>query len=224
MAFPADSSGNLGVGIAGPKTKMQLNGGILRNRDKNIAHANGTYIVWSTVRDNIGETEFINYKGTGTGGFRFYNVSPQGSTGTASFPDNDIAFINTDGTYNNVSDKRVKTNVNIIENGLAKVMAMRPVSYDFHLGRTLRNGVVKFTENDKTVNRIGFLAQELEKVGPEAVLVPKDPANELYNVAYSTLIPVLTKAIQEQPAEIEKLKAQLVAYEHGYLSFQNNGY
>jgi len=68
---------------------------------------------------------------------------------------------------------------------------------------------VKFTENDRVVKTIGFLAQELAKVVPEAVIIPKDPANELYNVSYATVVPVLTKAIQEQQAEIEQLKAAL---------------
>jgi division protein CdvB (Snf7/Vps24/ESCRT-III family) len=104
---------------------------------------------------------------------------------------------------------RVKTNVNIINDGLQKVMAMRPVSYDFHSGRTIKDGVVKFTENDQVVKTIGFLAQELAKVVPEAVIIPKDPSNELYNVSYATVVPVLTKAIQEQQAEIEQLKAAL---------------
>ena len=209
LAMMLDSSGNVGVGV-GPKTKLHVDGGILFGRDINPAHGNGTYLVWSTVRSGVGEAEFINYRGTGSGGFRFYDVDPGPSTGTAAFNTNNIAFIApVTGAYTNVSDMRVKTNVNVINDGLQKVMAMRPVSYDFHSGRTIKNGVVRFTENDRVVKTIGFLAQELAKVVPEAVIIPKDPANELYNVSYATVVPVLTKAIQEQQAEIEDLKAAL---------------
>lgn len=201
-----DSSANVGIGNSSPKTKLQVEGPILLRNGPNIDHGNGAMISWSTVRAATGEAEFVNYHGTGTGGFRFYDLSP----GTAAFNTNNIAFIAPiTGAYTNVSDMRVKTNVNIINDGLQKVMAMRPVSYDFHSGRTIKNGVVKFTENDKVVKTIGFLAQELAKVVPEAVVIPKDPANELYNVSYATVVPVLTKAIQEQQAEIEQLKAAL---------------
>lgn len=210
VAMTIDSSGNVGIGNSTPKVKLQVDGGILLRRDVNIAHGNGAYLTWSTVRSGVGETEFINYRGTGTGGFRFYDVNPGGSVDTAVFNTNNIAFIAAGtGVYSNVSDMRVKTNVKIINDGLEKVMAMRPVSYDFHTSRTLRDGVVTFNKNDKAIKTIGFLAQELAKVVPEAVIVPKDPANELYNVSYATVVPVLTKAIQEQQAEIKALKAEL---------------
>lgn len=210
LSMMIDSSHNVGLGRPSPRTKLDVAGGILLARDVNPTIGNGSFFVWSTVRSGIGETEFINYHGTGTGGFRFYDVAPDPIAGTAQFNTNNIAFIApVTGAYTNVSDMRVKTNVNIINDGLQKVMAMRPVSYDFHSGRTIKNGVVKFTENDQVVKTIGFLAQELAKVVPEAVVIPKDPANELYNVSYATVVPVLTKAIQEQQAEIEQLKAAL---------------
>lgn len=206
LAMTIDSSTNVGIGSNSPRAKLQVEGGVLVRRENNISHANGTLLTWSRVRSGDGEAEFINYKGLGTGGFRFYDLSP----GTAEFNTNNIAFIAPGtGAYSNVSDMRVKTNVNIINDGLEKVMAMRPVSYDFHTSRTLKDGVVTFNKNDKTVKTIGFLAQELAKVVPEAVITPKDPANELYNVSYATVVPVLTKAIQEQQAEIEQLKAAL---------------
>jgi hypothetical protein len=215
-AMVIDSNGNVGVGITAPKVKLQVNGGILLRRDVNIAHGNGSYITWSTVRSGVGETEFINYRGTGSGGFRFYDVNPGGSVDTANYvpgggaSNNYIAFIAPGtGAYSSISDMRVKTNVNIIDGALEKVMAMRPVSYDFHTNRRLKDGVITFAKDDKPMKTIGFLAQELAKIVPEAVVIPKDPANELYTVSYTTVIPVLTKAIQEQQAEIENLKAAL---------------
>lgn len=209
LAMSIDSNQNVGIGTASPKVKLHLGGGLLLARDTNPAHANGSFFVWSTVRSNIGETEFINYHGTGSGGFRFYDVDPGTTTGTAAYNTNNIAFIAPGtGAYTNVSDKRVKTNINTINDGLKKVMAMRPVSYDFHTGRKLQDGVVTFTPNDKPIKTIGFVAQELAEIVPEAVIIPKDPANELYTVSYATVVPILTKAIQEQQAEIEALKAR----------------
>ncbi len=200
LAMQIDSNQN--VRIFG---NANLNGGVLVRGDANIAYTNSSLHTWNMVNSGLGETEFINYRGSGGGGFRFFNVT---QTDTASNA-NDIASINQLGVYNQLSDMRLKTNVTAINGGLAKVMALHPVTYDFHAGKTLKNGVVTFTKNDVVVPSIGFLAQELVQVVPEAVEVPKDPASQLYKVSYATMIPVLTKAIQEQQAEIEALKAQL---------------
>lgn len=56
---------------------------------------------------------------------------------------------------------------------------------------------------------IGFLAQELMEVVPEAVSVPENPEEELYGVDYTRLIPILTKAIQERQEQIESLKEEV---------------
>ena len=47
---------------------------------------------------------------------------------------------------------------------------------------------------------IGFIAQDIRKVVPEVVDVPKDPAGML-GIRYTELIPVLAKAIQELKQE-----------------------
>lgn len=181
-----------------------LSGGVLVRVDANMPYSNSSLHTWNMVNSGLGETEFINYRGSGGGGFRFFNVT-QGDTASSA---NDIASINSSGVYTQLSDMRLKTNVQAINDGLEKVMALHPVTYDFHTGKTLKDGVVNFTKNDVLVPSIGFLAQELAKVVPEAVEIPKDPANELYKVSYASIVPVLTKAIQEQQAQIEALKAR----------------
>jgi hypothetical protein len=56
---------------------------------------------------------------------------------------------------------------------------------------------------------IGFSAKELFKVVPEAVYKPADETAETWGVHYHTLIPVLTKAIQEQQKQIMAQQAQV---------------
>ena len=73
-------------------------------------------------------------------------------------------------------------------------MRLRPVSYTW-----------KVHSNDQAL--LGFIAQEVEGIVPEAVVVPKSE-DEYYAMKYEALIPVLTKAIQEQQREIEILRAQ----------------
>jgi hypothetical protein len=90
------------------------------------------------------------------------------------------------------SDSRLKTHIENSAYGLKDVLKMRPVTYNWK-------------SQPNTNHMVGFLAQELEQVVPEAVVAPKG-AGEYYGVKYEELIPVLTKAIQEQQAQIEALK------------------
>ena len=58
---------------------------------------------------------------------------------------------------------------------------------------------------------IGFIAQEILKIFPEVVFT--SPTDGNYGVNYPKLIPVLTKAIQEQQLVIETQAQQLAAFE-----------
>jgi hypothetical protein len=105
---------------------------------------------------------------------------------------------------------RLKSNITDVNNGISKIMAMRPVMYDIHTDRkSLENGRMTFGKDDKMIHSVGFLAQDLAKILPEAVDIPKDESKEIYSVNYGAVVPVLTKAIQEQQAEIEILKAEI---------------
>jgi hypothetical protein len=106
------------------------------------------------------------------------------------------------------SDARLKTNIRDLRYGLAQILQLRPVTYnrrdDRGDGRT----------------KIGVIAQELEKVLPEAVTTKR--ASGLKLVAYDEMIPVAVKAIQEQEstirrqaAIIQQLDARIAALEKG---------
>jgi hypothetical protein len=96
------------------------------------------------------------------------------------------------------SDLRLKSNIVNLSQGLNKIMALRPVNYDkkFDLDSTA------------TVNENGFIAQELQKIMPELVSEGNDK-DKLLSVNYMAIIPVLTKAIQEQQALIEMQQQQI---------------
>jgi len=75
---------------------------------------------------------------------------------------------------------------------------MRPVTFEYVEGYS-----------DDRATQVGFIAQDLQEVlqGKEYLDgIVKDDAEHL-NVAYQSLIPVLTKAIQELTARIEALEA-----------------
>jgi hypothetical protein len=102
------------------------------------------------------------------------------------------------------SDRRIKHDIEDLNYGLEAVMQMQPRRYKFNEG------------GDES---IGFIAQELKEVVPEAVTgeetpyseddTPQERAKKTMGVSKDTLIPVLVKAIQELTAKVASLEAQL---------------
>jgi hypothetical protein len=102
--------------------------------------------------------------------------------------------------YNNLSDARLKQDVQPIGNALAIVEALRGVTYNW-------NQAVDPSLKLDDRNHVGFLAQEVEKVLPQAVSTAND-ARQTKSVAYSEVIPVLNEAIKQQQTQIETLQAE----------------
>lgn len=106
------------------------------------------------------------------------------------------------------SDRRLKKDIQDCSYGLAEVLKMQPRQY-------------KFISSGK--EDVGFIAQELKEVIPEAVSgeevpyteedTPQDKAKKSLGVSKDTLIPVLVKAIQELSAKNDALEARLAAME-----------
>jgi hypothetical protein len=99
----------------------------------------------------------------------------------------------TNGTIQ-TSDARLKENIQPLNYGLQTVAQLRPVSY-------------RWKDNPAGDAHLGFLAQEVQALIPEAV---HDAGNsQPLGMQYSELIPVLVKAIQEQEALMETMKATI---------------
>jgi len=104
------------------------------------------------------------------------------SAGAATFNNDVTAF----------SDKRLKTDIEPIANGLDKVMRMQGVYYK-------RNDI----EDART--QVGVLAQDMETVLPEVVITADDEM-ETKSVDYGKICAVLIESIKELKAEINELK------------------
>jgi hypothetical protein len=91
------------------------------------------------------------------------------------------------------SDLRLKTNIQPLGAAMATINQLQPVSYDkkFDLQSS------QFSKHEW-----GFIAQELQKVLPHAVVEGKDE-DKILSVDYITLIPLLTKALQEQGQQLK---------------------
>ncbi len=145
-------------------------------------------------------------------------VDNQRSLGSSTFRWKDVWAV--DGTIN-TSDARLKKDVQPISYGLDEVMKLRPVSFLWK------------QEGFDRERRLGFIAQELVPVLKEVVRTEElvtDPATgkdiwsptERLGVAYTEIIPVAVKAIQEQQSviaaqqqEIKDLRSQLAEMRTG---------
>ena len=96
------------------------------------------------------------------------------------------------------SDSRIKKNIVNSNYGLATVLKLRPVEYNL-------------TSND--LKQVGFIAQEVQKLVPEVVTGKEGDLSkgEILGITYSNLVPVLTKAIQEQQKQIEDQNSKIAA-------------
>lgn len=103
------------------------------------------------------------------------------------------------GTWSNLSDARSKHDIIPLEKGLDLVKLLKPVQFVYN------------SQSDEKYS-YGFLAQDvkasLNDVGATNSGMVSQMDSELLGMKTDELIAVLVKAVQEQQAEIEKLKAQ----------------
>jgi hypothetical protein len=116
-------------------------------------------------------------------------VNPNGTVGT-------ITLTGTSTAYNTSSDYRLKENVAPMTGALAKVSALKPVTYNW-----------KADGSDGQ----GFIAHELQAVVPDCVTgtkdaVDKDGKPQYQGVDTSFLVATLVSAIQELTARLEVLE------------------
>ena len=108
------------------------------------------------------------------------------------------------------SDARLKKAIAPIHYGLETVMELKPRAYEQHGGQ-VQDG--KVTLEAKGKRQVGFVAQEVIGIVPEAVTAPADESKDFWSLDYQKLVPVLTKAIQELKAENDALRRRVEALE-----------
>jgi|LULW01.1.fsa_nt_gb hypothetical protein len=136
-------------------------------------------------------------------------VTGTGSANAITFNNGNgqVGFIATSGsstTYGTSSDYRLKENVIDMTNAISRVKELQPKRFNFTA--------------DAETTLDGFLAHEVSDVVPEAITGEKDDIDDDGNPIYqgidqSKLVPLLTKAIQEQQDIIEDLKTRIETLE-----------
>jgi hypothetical protein len=108
------------------------------------------------------------------------------------------------GAYVNGSDERLKENIHPLPASLDVVKTLNPVAFQYKSEFTADTSV-----------QPGFIAQELQVAlaGQDYLEGVVQTGPEYLSVAYQSLIPVLTKALQEAVAKIEILEAKVAALE-----------
>ncbi len=137
------------------------------------------------IGDNIETTQKLDVDGNG----RFRSV------GGGTFSNN--LNITSDGTLTTAtSDEKYKYNILPITYGLNTILQLNPVNFQW----------IKGEEND-----LGFIAQDVAEIIPEAV---NTNWNSDLLMRYESIIPILTKAIQEQQSLIKALEQRILILEN----------
>jgi uncharacterized Zn-finger protein len=96
------------------------------------------------------------------------------------------------------SDYRTKKNIENIDNALDNINRLNPVSY------------LTLNQNNDDKKSYGFIAQELKEIFPYIVNEPVNNA-DLYSINYISIIPLLTKSIQELTMKIGIMQDEINA-------------
>ena len=104
-------------------------------------------------------------------------------------------------SWTTYSDGRLKKNRSSLKYGLNEILKLNPLEYDHH-SSTNENGQLEILDDSE--HTIGLIAQEVNKIIPEAVNEPTEE-HDLWCMDYEKLIPVLIKGMQEQQKLIEEL-------------------
>ena len=147
------------------------------------------------------------------------------------------------GGFHQLSDASQKRNIETISSPLEKLMQIQGVRFDFVVpeenARTatmsandrfesareatpeLTREIFDQIESEQSRQRLGLIAQEVEKVFPELVRTQEDG---LKAVAYAELVPVLIEAIRELHHQIEELRNPSIIRPRSAEAFDNTDF
>ena len=190
-----DSSGNLLVGTTSGTQKLAVVQSHVSNNTASFRNTNASFagdmVVFGADRNTTDNSFYpINYYNYGASAYKF-RVADSGNV------------TNTNNSYGAISDAKLKENITDATPKLEKLSQVRIVNYNI------------IGDEQK---QLGVIAQELELIFPGMVDESPDTDEEgndlgttTKSVKYSVFVPMLIKAIQEQQAIIESLKARLDA-------------
>jgi len=163
-------NGNLGIGTAAPEYLVQIDGGKATELT-----AGGYLVLGPTNKANLSfdQNDIMARK---NGQTTTLNLQRSGGD------------VKVGGVVLNSSDRRLKSHIQALPYGLAELLALRPVSYEYN--------------SQPGVTSLGFVAQELAPVLPELVSTGDDG---MLSVNYAGITPVVVVAVQQLASENNEL-------------------
>jgi hypothetical protein len=218
-----NASGNVGIGTASPQKKLQVGTGA----DTPLTTLDGIYLTNNgdtgfAIRDSTNDIEFqfaianaivpgvlmgtvtnhpLVFRSNSTERMRILSTGQIGigtAVPTQTLSVNGTAGKPGGGTWDVFSDERLKNIKGRFNTGLKALMQLQPIRYEYKPNNPL--GIKLEGEN------IGFGAQSLQKIIPEAVT--KNSAGYLM-VKSDPILWTMLNAIKEQQKEIAELKGQI---------------
>jgi hypothetical protein len=211
------ASGNLGIGTTSPTQRLDVKvasgGGYVAISTASTANLIGYFGVNNTAQAVELESNSTFPLRFNTNGVERARITSGGEFYIAGTTDQGAYNLQCNGTgvwgagaYVNGSDERIKEEIAPIESGLDVVEKLNPVTYRYK---------EDWLKDQST--QTGFIAQELlvAMEGKNYVdgVVQQGGFEGYYSVAYQNIIPILTKAIQEQQAIIQTLTDRITALE-----------
>lgn len=210
-----DASGNVGIGTSSPAWRLTAVGGSTQispgtSAQEGIRFTRSTGVC--TINGINNDNNAYNALSFATGAAEAMRITTGGEVYIAGTTDQGAYNLQVNGTgvwgagaYVNGSDARIKDDIAPLASGLDVVAKLKPVQFRY-----------KESWSKDTSLQPGFIAQELQAALADQPYVDgvvlQGP--EYMSVAYQSLIPLLTKAIQELKADNDALKARVAALEN----------
>jgi hypothetical protein len=203
QAMTLDASGNLGVGTATSGSIYMMNYAASTIGTRLGANPSDQTITLNTrngVSGSASGTEIARlcwgYGGTDSAWISAERNGATGANRVNVVCSSAGVYLASAGTaWASLSDERQKTNLVPITDAIAKLNSLRTVT-----GR--------YIADEETISRAFLIAQEVQKVLPEAVDVQENEDGTL-GLRYTDLIPLLIAGFKEQQALITSLTARL---------------
>lgn len=208
------ATSNVGIGLTSPAERLHVQGNVIIGGTGYISVPVGTtaqrpttpasgmfrYNSTNTVFEayfasswsKFGVTTIADDTATNATRYLIFTDTVSGDITSASVSSTKLYFNPSTGIlaateFNSLSDERVKSNIETVDNALDKVSSIRGVYFDLNGKRS-----------------VGVIAQEIEKVLPEVV------ASEDYKtVAYGNIVGVLIEAIKELKDKVTTLESMI---------------
>jgi hypothetical protein len=186
--------------------------------------SNGTGNYNTAVGYNAGSNGYTLSNTTAIGYNAVANASNKVRIGNSA-----VTVIEGQVPFTTPSDGRFKYQIQEDVKGLAFIMQLRPITYQFNVQQfdaqqqpqDKRMATAAIPASLQTayaeaaaIRRSGFIAQEVEKAADAtgynfSGLIKPKAAQEYYSLSYESFVVPLVKAVQEQQALIEKLQQQI---------------